>query len=556
MAKNIYITEEQKKYIIESAGDLEYHFTTLRALCGMMETDTFNLEENGDRYRQGKYYMSLSRVRSSAEGYGRDAVRLEDGPGVRIELDGRKLNNVRHINVTPYNYFNNVVKHDKNINVNGALDSENYSEFEDSVTLKNGESQIKDAVDYVIRVDILLREHIGEHAKDWSYFLNCLNTFPDWASKMHFFSNVADFDNQRNEMPKSKIYGLYSEEFKQALEESNQKMGKRIYITESQLSQILKENELLLEAKTKVDNFDMIGDLINLTDPDKFYFVQIAKRWKDNKDKNGADTWRQNGRQAGTYHMGSEHGNFASGTAFKVHNKQELLALKPQIVSYCEQNNARAYITCNPRSEKAINAHLDNLKQKFGSNLHSWDQKYGFEHMAGQAKEYDAQKWPDRVRFILDIDIEQNAWYLPGKKLHCKKALGKDGKDHLWVDDTAYPKLHNCEASILPQSHAQLLFPKYPNQEAEISALGGLNVWDETKRILAQNNVPIEKEYGTPSKGLHIVVADISKIQNLKKFEQDLRVFDDGRNVGRFQLVHINMDGKLILYSNVDTSGY
>ena len=108
-------------------------------------------------------------------------------------------------------------------------------------------------------------------------------------------------------------------------------MGKRIYITESQFANILKERRLLLEAKNKVDNFDLISNLINLTDPDQFFFVQIVKRWKDNKDKQGADAWRQQRRQADTYHKGGDFGNFASGTAFKVHNAQELLQLKPQI---------------------------------------------------------------------------------------------------------------------------------------------------------------------------------------------------------------------------------
>lgn len=326
-------------------------------------------------------------------------------------------------------------------------------------------------------------------------------------------------------------------------------MGKRIYITESQLSQILKENELLFEARNKVDNFDMVGDLINLTDPDKFFFVQIVKRWKDNKDKNGADAWRQQRRQADTYHKGGDFGNFSSGTAFKVHSKQELLQLKPQIIAYCDKNNARAYITCNPRSESAINSHLGNLNQKFGSKLHSWDQKFGFEHMAGQAKAYDAQKWPDRLRFFLDIDTEKNTWYVPGVKLHMDMKTER-------IDDRAHPQLNNCEARILPQSHAQLILPKYPNQEAYLQSIGGVNVWEETKKILAQNNIPIEKEYETPSHGLHIVIADVSKIQNFRRVEQDLRMFDDGRDVGQFQLVHANMDGKLILYSNVDTQGY
>lgn len=332
-------------------------------------------------------------------------------------------------------------------------------------------------------------------------------------------------------------------------------MGKRIYITESQFQKILAEKQLINEAVNKVDNFDLIGNLINLTDQDKFFFVQIVKRWKDNKDKAGADAWRSNARQDGTYHRGGDFGNFASGTAFKVRTKQELMSLKPQIIAYCDKNNARAYITSNPRSENAINRHLANLQQKFGSRLNPWDQKYGFEHMAGQAKVYDPVKWPDRVRLMFDIDTEKNTWYIPStakQKIHCKTS--KNGV--MYVDDTKYPQLANCESRILDQSHAQLFLPKYPNQEQAIQALGGVNVWEDTKAILAANNIPIETEYETPSHGLHIIIQDISKIQNFKAVEQELRKYDDGHDVKQFQLVHANFDGKLILYSNVDTSGY
>ena len=186
MAKNVYITESQLAKIRESAGDLEYHFTTLKGLCGMMETDTFNLEKNSENNRFGKYYMSLSRLRTSAAGYGEGAVRLEDGPAVRIELDGRALNNVRHVNVRPYSYFHNVVKQEmsdeelRDISDPRMGDgNDNYSEFEDSLTLKDGSDQVKDAVDYVARVDILLRDRIGSHMKDWDKFLQCMNMYPD-----------------------------------------------------------------------------------------------------------------------------------------------------------------------------------------------------------------------------------------------------------------------------------------------------------------------------------------------------------------------------------------
>ena len=333
---------------------------------------------------------------------------------------------------------------------------------------------------------------------------------------------------------------------------------RNIYITESQYKKLLDEGMLLTEAKNTVDNFDLVGKLINLTDPDQFFFVQIVKRWKDNKDKAGAQTWRAQERNNGTYHHGGQFGNFASNTAFKVHSAQELMSLKQQIIAYCDANNARAYITCNPRSESAINSHLANLNKKFGANLNPWDKKYGFEHMAGQAKAYDAQKWPDRVRFFLDIDTKKNAWYIPStktQKMHLKKVTDKNGKEVYYVDDRNYPKLQNCVVTIESKG-SQIFMPKYPNQEAEIQALGGINVWDETREILKKYGVPVETEYETPSGGIHIVIADVSKIQDFKGLEKALMVFDDGLPAGLTQLVHANMDGKLILYSNVDTAGY
>lgn len=336
-------------------------------------------------------------------------------------------------------------------------------------------------------------------------------------------------------------------------------MAKNIYITESQLEKLLVESEVITEAVNKVDNFDLIGNLINLTDQDKFFFVQIVKRWKDNKDKKGADAWRQQGRAAGTYHRGGDFGNFAGGTAFKVHSKQELDSLKPQIVAYCDKNNARAYITSNPRSESAINTflpqYLKRQANKNGGIVPDYEQKYGFEHLAGQAKVYDPVKFPDRVRLMFDIDTEKNTWYVPStakQKIHCKR--GKSGA--LYVDDTNYPQLANCESRILDQSHAQVFLPKYANQEQALKALGGVNVWEDVKAILAANNIPIETEYETPSHGLHIIIQDISKASNFRKVEVELRKYDDGRDVKQFQLVHANFDGKLILYSNVDTSGY
>ena len=53
-------------------------------------------------------------------------------------------------------------------------------------------------------------------------------------------------------------------------------MAKNIIITESQYNKLLSEGMVLTEAKAVVDNFALIGNLINLTDPDQFFFVQIC----------------------------------------------------------------------------------------------------------------------------------------------------------------------------------------------------------------------------------------------------------------------------------------
>lgn len=113
---------------------------------------------------------------------------------------------------------------------------------------------------------------------------------------------------------------------------------------------------MLNEAtKTLIDNFDEIAQDIDATaqqlnDSDKFWYIEVKKRFKDNP---GLHTQLNHMKNKVNYDgYGQYLGNF------RVKNGQELLALKPQIVSLCNNNNARAYITLNPRSEKAVKAHV------------------------------------------------------------------------------------------------------------------------------------------------------------------------------------------------------
>ncbi|MBP5723238.1 MAG: hypothetical protein J6X18_06670 [Bacteroidales bacterium] len=237
MAKNIYITESQFRKILESAGDLEYHFTPLENLCGMMEDDALDLTDSDyEEGRNGLSFLSLSRLRSSAAGYGWGMTRLDNstGPVARIEFDGRKLNNIRNVNVRPYNYFYNNIGRTWKGRENSGSDA---SEFEDSLTLKDGRDQIVDAIDYITRIDVYLSDYQPD-PETWQRFLDDLETYGDWAGKMHFYTDLNGFDYQRNEIPKSQIYDVYSGQMKQALEENKRKMGKRIYITENQFKNI------------------------------------------------------------------------------------------------------------------------------------------------------------------------------------------------------------------------------------------------------------------------------------------------------------------------------
>ena len=245
---------------------------------------------------------------------------------------------------------------------------------------------------------------------------------------------------------------------------------------------VVKEQLSLNEGtQTLIDNFDVWGDMLDCTDPDQFYFIQILKRYKDNPNLDKSQN----------YHAGASYGTYEEKTAFKVRNKEDLMSIKPQIIKYCNENNARAYISSNPRSEKAIQNFIPTFRKRFSPNDPRY--KHAEEILAGQSK-HDAVNFPNRKRFMLDIDTTDK------------------------------------------------------------------NVWRIAKLIIQSYNIPIIKEFNTPSGGLHIMLpnAYAKEIPNLVR---DLRVFDaEKRNFfpdkGKLQTVHANFDGKFILYSNVETKGY
>lgn len=82
-----------------------------------------------------------------------------------------------------------------------------------------------------------------------------------------------------------------------------------------------------------MDNREHILPLLNFSDPEKFYFVQIYKRRKDNPDMDKDVKVLNN---------------------YSVYSLDDFNKKFEEIKKICDDNNARAYIRLNRRSDKKI----------------------------------------------------------------------------------------------------------------------------------------------------------------------------------------------------------
>ena len=271
------------------------------------------------------------------------------------------------------------------------------------------------------------------------------------------------------------LYAGEGYSFEDLPEIHNEKMG----LSESKtLFQNICES-VLNEAQQLIDNFDMIANMLTFNSPDDFYFVQIIKRFKDNPNDD---------KTQGNYHGGAW---YLKG--YRIKSADELLKLKSEIIKICHDNNARAYITINSRSEKETNDFIKIYRKKYKPT----DPRhiYADDIIPGQAK--DGPSWKGkRNRLFLDVDVP-------------KDAKGPDGK----------------------------------------------NIWDEVKYMLQMVGINPIAEYETPSGGLHIILPDKGD-QRLYYLRHLFNKFDNWQHKGRLATVHPNVDGKIILYSNVQTKGY
>lgn len=257
----------------------------------------------------------------------------------------------------------------------------------------------------------------------------------------------------------------------------------------------LKSDGMTYQGHKVVDNFDLLKSYMQFNNPgDDVYFVQIIKRWKDNKDKPGADAWKAQGKAQGTYGHGGEYLNY-----WLISSPEDLDKARADIIRAAEYNNARAYISINPRSKSQVDQYIDKFKARFGNNPNDPRVKYAEAILYGQAKTGPAWR-NERFRVLLDIDTPRDS-----------KVTLPDGSK--------------------------------------------VNVWDETKKRLADQGILTVAEYETPSGGLHLILNNKNN-RNLPAFYRGLRDFDGGRDLGMLATVHPSEDIKMVLYSNAVTAGY
>lgn len=199
-------------------------------------------------------------------------------------------------------------------------------------------------------------------------------------------------------------------------------------------------------------------------------------------------------------------GNYRHGawylSSWRVRSVGELMMLKPTIIQICDKNNARAYITINTRSMKDTDKQIIKVR----SGLHKTDPYYIHADDIVAAQPKHGKNWKNvRKRFFIDIDPT----------------------------------------------------PEYTSDPQKLQKL-----FSDVKAMIQFCGMTILDEYSTPSGGLHLILPDkehedIELLEKLlQKFDNPGVNFKNWRDKGKLSMAHPNYDGKIILYSNVDTKGY
>ena len=125
-----------------------------------------------------------------------------------------------------------------------------------------------------------------------------------------------------------------------------------------------------------MDNYPIIKEILDFSDPGKFYFIQIYKRRKDNPDMERDMVVLDN---------------------YAISTLEQMEKSLPRIKKVCDDNNARAYIRLNRRSHKRIAL---NMMVRLAKMIESeqYNAKNIYWSVSGEFNSEEDKTW------LLDID--------------------------------------------------------------------------------------------------------------------------------------------------------
>jgi len=159
--------------IVEGASPILYHFTNVSRLDNILDTNSFYLTpavSASEKTKNKNYFMSLSRSKSTAQGYG-SMFRTQNS--VRIKVDGTKLG---------YNYKVMSVDYWQYPKTPEYMKQGSGDEMEDRVVSDNNE--IPNASKFIISIDVFAGDEIND---------SLINKAKELGIQVNFYDNVKDF---------------------------------------------------------------------------------------------------------------------------------------------------------------------------------------------------------------------------------------------------------------------------------------------------------------------------------------------------------------------------
>lgn len=183
---------EGKSILNERVSPVIFHFCELGSLWRICEENQFVLSSGYRGYadaniNQGKpFYLSCTRQMDGRQGY-------SSNQDVRIELDGDLLN--QRYKGGPVDYWGTILGKQQYYQQRRIPSTQSRTENEDRIF--SSEPIIKDAIKYIKRIDILIKENRENYdrQKQMVYAI-CLTPF---KSLIHLYDNEKDFQTRKTD---------------------------------------------------------------------------------------------------------------------------------------------------------------------------------------------------------------------------------------------------------------------------------------------------------------------------------------------------------------------